>query len=64
MTSADLLLGAALGLELDELFGDLVVGSLRQDAQDGPPGLVQLNSENESGKFVIHRFFLPQRLPE
>ena len=49
--AAPLLLVAALslralvphvGLELDELPGDLVRGALREDAEDGPPGLVKL----------------------
>ena len=31
-----------VGLELDELPGDLVRGALREDAEDGPPGLVKL----------------------
>ena len=42
--SADLLWMPALGLELDEFLRYLVIGSLGEDAEDGPPGFIQMDA--------------------
>ena len=45
--SADLFWVSALGLELDELLGYLIVGPLGENAQNGPPGLVEVDPPAE-----------------
>lgn len=43
----DVLVVPDLGLEFDELPGDLVVGALREDAQHGPTRLVHVDPAAE-----------------